>query len=124
MRRVRRTKLERSTVLWDVRLLGWEPSDPNTAKVITFDWETGENRCEPFRITFSERDAEILRASPELRQWTIEGVFAAEPVILRRGDPAPEPEDLIGPGVRFGWTMTVRAIEPFQADNPDRSIAR
>lgn len=121
---VRRTRLERSTVLWDLRILGWEPEDPSTARVIAFDWQTGENRCDPFRLTLTERDAEIIRASPELREWTIEGVFGANPVILRDGDPEPTAEDVIGQSIRFGWTMTIRSLEPFQADDPDRSIAR
>lgn len=121
---VRRTQLERSTVLWDLRILGWEPEAPNTARVIAFDWQTGENRCQPFRLTLTERDAEIIRFSPELREWTIEGVFGANPVILRDGDPLPIADDLIGQSVRFDWTMTVRSLEPFEADNPDRSIAR
>jgi len=121
---VRRASLERSTVLWDVRILGWEPSAPDTAKVIAFDWQTGENRCEPFRLTLTERDAAIIRASPELREWTIEGVFGASPVVVRDGDPAPDESERITERVRFGWIMAVRSLEPFEPDNPDRSIAR
>jgi len=125
----RRVALERATVVWDLRMLGWSGDNTDTARVRCFDRATGEDLCFPFLLPLPENDADKLRNNPAQSDWTIEGILAAttgitEVKLSDANDQQGKGPPQTGLSLEFGWTLSIRSLEPFNPDDPGRGVAR